>query len=253
MPYLTQTLERPVVETTNATPSHQPSQENLIQSMSVLELEKNCLQEMGRYWHGEKVSGQYGLALFYRAMGQRDAQAWEALQRCFIGLVRSWFYRHAKWELALTLDTEENYIAQAFTRLWYASMKNPDLRFATLGAALDYLRASLNAVIIDTLRIYARAKEVPLPDPGSPGEPLVEDMTEGGEVWDIICSMITNEREKRVAYLYFFCGLKVREILQFCPQEFRDAQELYALRRNLFKRLMRNADQIRWRLGESDC
>jgi hypothetical protein len=248
---MTHTLEKVTVETTGIACSRLSSQENMIHMMSLQELEDGCLQEMGRYWRGERASGQYGLALFYRAMVQRDAQAWEALQRCFVGLVRSWFYRHAKWELALTLDTEENYIAQAFTRLWYASTKNPNLQFATLGAALDYLRASLNAVIIDTLRIYARSKEVPLPDPGSPGEPLVEDMEERGEVWEIICSMITNEREKRVAYLYFFCGLKVREILQFCPQEFNDAQELYALRRNLFKRLMRNADQIRWRLGEN--
>jgi hypothetical protein len=252
MPNMMQTLEKVAVETTDIAYSLLLSQEESINILSLPELESSCLQEMNRYWRGDKVSGRYGLALFYRAMVTYDAQAWEALQHCFVGLVRSWFYRHAKWELALALDTEENYIAQAFTRLWYASRKNPNLQFTTLGAALDYLRASLNAVIIDTLRIYARPKEMPLPDPGSPGEPVVENIEESSELWKIICSIITNEREKRVAYLYFFCGLKVREILQFCPQEFRDAQELYALRRNLFKRLLRNADQIRWRLGESD-
>jgi hypothetical protein len=64
--------------------------------------------------------------------------------------------------------------------------------------------------------------------------------------------MLSNEREIRVAYLHFRCGLKAREILQFCPEEFKDAQEIYSIRRNMFKRLMRNADQIRWRLGAGD-
>ena len=60
--------------------------------------------------------------------------------------------------------------------------------------------------------------------------------------------MLSDEREKRLAYLLFHCGLKPREIIRFCPQEWSDVHEIYRLRRNIMARLLYNADQLRWRL-----
>jgi DNA-directed RNA polymerase specialized sigma24 family protein len=123
------------------------------------------------------------------------------------------------------------------------------LEFDTLAAALRYLRACLNGAILDTLRAYSRPKEVPLPEPGEAGEPLVEDSDEGGEVWEAIRGLLPDEREQRVAYLLYHCGLKPREIVCFCPQEFSEVREVYRLRRNIVHRLLRNAASIRWRLN----
>src|SRR5579862_945179 len=78
------TLKNAVVEITNL--NSFSSLEYPVSVMSIAALEDGCLQEMNRYWRGEKVSGQYGLELFHRAMARRDAQAWEGLQRCFAGL-----------------------------------------------------------------------------------------------------------------------------------------------------------------------
>ena len=61
--------------------------------------------------------------------------------------------------------------------------------------------------------------------------------------------MLPAGREQRLAYLLYHCGLKPREIVRFCPQEWSDIQEIYHLRRNLMERLLRNADQLRWRLN----
>jgi hypothetical protein len=64
--------------------------------------------------------------------------------------------------------------------------------------------------------------------------------------------LLTNPHEQQVAYLLFHCGLKPREIIRFCPQEWSDVQEIYRLRRNIKERLRRNADHLRWRLSERE-
>jgi hypothetical protein len=94
-----------------------------------------------------------------------------------------------------------------------------------------------------------RPREVMLPEAYESGELQSEDNTDNSEVWEALQTMLSDEREKRLAYLLFHCGLKPREIIHFCPQEWSDIREIYHLKRNIMERLLRNADQLRWRLG----
>jgi len=80
---------------------------------------------------------------------------------------------------------------------------------------------------------------------GFQGEPVVEDSMDIGEIWEILQEMLPDARERRLAYLLFHCGLKPREIVRFCPQEFNDIPEICRLRRNIMERLLRNTDQMR--------
>jgi hypothetical protein len=221
----------------------------VLSAMSVPSLAEQCSKEFDKFRHGEPSNGQYALELFNRALMQEDALAWEAVQQCFDAAMRRWMSRHPLKEVAYRLDSEENYIAQGFTRFWQATVHNPDIAFHTLGAALKYLRASLHGVIIDTLRTYSRERVVRLPEPGEAGEPFFEDRYDSGELWQVISHMLFDERERRVAYLLYHCGLKPREIVHFCYQEFDDVREIYRVRRIIFDRLRRNADYFRWRLN----
>ncbi len=160
-----------------------------------------------------------------------------------------WLRRHPYREAACRLENEENYVDQAFERFWQATSLNRKVAFITLAAALRYLRLSLNAAILDTLRAYARSREVSLPEPGEPGEPYIEDVASSSEVWEILQTMLPDKREQRLAYLLFHCGLKAREIVRFLPQEWSDVHEIYRLRRSITERLLRNRDQLRWRLS----
>lgn len=81
------------------------------------------------------------------------------------------------------------------------------------------------------------------------GEPQVGDGTDSSEAWGVLKTILPNVREQRLAYLLFNCGLKPREIVRCCPQEFSDASEIYRLRRTIMERLLRNADHMRWRLS----
>lgn len=225
-----------------------PFKEAVHKALSIESLTAQCSREIDNYCKGEPWTDEYGLELLRRAIVQGDQEAWAGVQHCFNGLVRRWLRRHPKREVACRLESEENYVAQTFERFWQATALTRHVEFITLAAALQYLRASLNGVILDTLRAYARPREVTLPEPGEAGEPYMEDVNDSSELWEIIQTMLPDEREQRLAYLLFHCGLKSREIMRFCPQEWGDVREIYRLRRSIMERLLRNADQLRWRL-----
>lgn len=194
---------------------------------------------------------QESLEIFQRALSRRKDEDWSLLVERFQGLVLAWVRSHARRELAYRYHTPEYYASLAFERFWQATARNQSLTFTSLEAALSYLKASLNGAILDTLRSYARP-EVPLPEPGflHPVELTTEDPPIEHDLWDVIKNLIPTPREQRVAYLLFYCGLKPREIVQFCPDEFPTVGEVHRLRRNVVERLLRQADTIRWRLSD---
>ena len=218
-------------------------------ALSVSQLAVQCLREIDSYHRGEPYTDAYGVELLHRATMQGDQHAWACMQHCFSGLVLGWLRRHPYREAACRLENEENYVDQAFERFWQATSLNRKVAFITLAAALRYLRLSLNAAILDTLRAYGRIREVSLPEPGEPEEPYIEDVASSSEVWEILQTMLPDKREQRLAYLLFHCGLKAREIVRFLPQEWSDVHEIYRLRRSITERLLRNRDQLRWRLS----
>jgi hypothetical protein len=218
--------------------------------MSLSELSDRCKSEMNNYSRGEAHDDQYCLEIFHRAMLQGDSSAWELLHQHFKSTMLRWLRSHPNRDAARRLESEENYIVQAFERFWNSTVHNQQLEFSTLAAALRYLHASLNGAILDTLRAYSRAKEEPLPEPGFPGEPMAEDSDDGRDLWQIIQRMLSDKHEQRLAFLLFHCGLKPREIVHHFPQEFRDAQEIYRLHSQIIDRLQRNRDRLRWLLGD---
>jgi len=57
----------------------------------------------------------------------------------------------------------------------------------------------------------------------------------GANLWGTLQKLLPDVREQRLAFLLFNCGLKPREIVSHCPQEFCDLQEIYRLRRNIMQ------------------
>jgi len=151
--------------------------------------------------------------------------------------------------MACRLESEENYVAQAFELFWQATACNQQVEFSRLSAALQYLRASAHGAILDTLRTYQRPREVSRPVPGAAREPSLEEVTCDSELWDILKGLFSHPREQRLAYLLFYCGLKPMEIVHYCSLEWSSVQEIYGLRRIIIERLLRNAVHLRWRLS----
>jgi len=216
--------------------------------MNATELAAHCVRELNNFRRGESSTEIYSVELLRRATVQGDQDAWIWMQQCFGELVLSWLRRHPNREAACRLDSEENYVAQTFERFWQATALTQHIEFNSLAGAFQYLHACLNGAVVDTLRAYSRSKEIPLPDAGEPGELQIEDNFESNDVWDTLKKIIPNGNEQRLAYLLFHCGLKPRQIMLYCPQEFSDVHDIYRLRSNVMNRLLRNADHLRWRL-----
>jgi hypothetical protein len=205
-------------------------------------LADRCMSEINNYRRGEASSDQYCLEIFRRAMQEQDDEAWTVLVERFQEFLLATFRRHPMSEAATHLDNPENYVARAFERFWTAAMHTQQVTFTSLGGALRFLRLCLNSVILDTLRPYARRNEVPLPVPNFAGEPAVGDQEEGSELWKVICDILSDERERRLAFLLYYRNLRPRDIARLFPREFPDVNEIYRLRRNIVDLLGRNGD-----------
>src|SRR6266702_1164048 len=246
----------PVLPTWRLQPPKQPARVSMMSelpgAMSLSALADRCMSEIDNYRRGEESNDQYCLEIFRRAMLEHDDEAWSLLVNRFQEFLLAAFRRHPRCEAALHLDSPENYVDRAFARFWVAVHDQQEM-FTSLGAALRFLRLCLNSTILDMLRSYARAREVPLPELDFAMEAAVEDQDEGGELWEVILTMLPGDRERRLAFLLYPCNLKPREIVRLCPQEFSNVDEIYRLRRNIVDRLERGADQIRWRLNGKEA
>jgi hypothetical protein len=221
--------------------------EKPLDEMSLTILVEYSVREMAKYRRKEPSDDKYCLEIFRRAIVLHDDNAWNALRQQFGENVRLWLGGHSHREVALRYESEQTYIDDAFRRFWQA-VSDPPLLFTTIASALTYLRLCLHAAIMDTLRSFARPNIEPIPEHGHPDEPQVEDRYYEDELWETIKSILPGKKEQRVAYLHFHCNLKPREIIRYCPGEFRNEEEIYRLKRNIMERIQRNATIIRWKL-----
>src|ERR1700730_12408558 len=223
--------------------------------MNLTALADLSVDECEQHWWNGPANHGYCLELFRRALIDQTDEAWSLLQQCLSQTICRWIHTHPYKDVVLLRDSEENYIAQTFSRFWYA-VHDQHIAFATLPAALSYLHATLNGIIMDTFRsqLRLRAREVPLPETDGAIEPAAEDADsiDDQHVWDGICSLLPDERERRLAYLLYYCGLKPREIVLRCPKEFDDVKDIYRLNHNIVERLRRNRDRLRHVLDDDE-
>jgi proteasome lid subunit RPN8/RPN11 len=199
-----------------------------------------------RQYRGKVISeATYAVELVRRALIEQSDEVWAAFQQCFTESVRIWLHSHPYSDVALRRDTEENYIAQTFARFWCA-VRDQHLQFSTLPCVLNYLHAALNALLTDMMRFHLRqrTREVPLLQPGHPEEPAVVEQLQSELLWEGIQRLLVNERERRLVFLLYVCGLKPREVVSHCPQEFHDVKEIYRMNTNIIDRLRRNRERL---------
>jgi hypothetical protein len=163
---------------------------------------------------------------------QGDLQAWTAFQQSMEETVLSWFHEHPCREAACELQSEWHFVALAFERLRQITIQE-QVTCETLSEVLVFLRVSLNGAILETLRASKR--------PGAVSSiwPDVEDRLDRGELWDKLQARLSSEREQRLVYLLYHCGLEPAEIVRCCPQERGNVQKVIRLRRTIFMQLMK--------------
>ena len=98
--------------------------------------------ELQRHRGKKPFDDRYCLEILRRALVEQSDEAWFVLQQCFSENIRGWLLSHPSRDVALLRDSAEKYIAQTFSRFWYA-VRDQHLEFTTLYAALSYLHATL--------------------------------------------------------------------------------------------------------------
>ena len=94
---------------------------------------------------------QHYLAMFHHALVENDQHARESLQQSLNKVVLGWIRLHPQRKIACLYEDEEYYASRVFEGFWQITA-HYQVEIRTLAAMLQYLRASLNGVIIDTLR-----------------------------------------------------------------------------------------------------
>ena len=172
------------------------------------------------------------LELWRRASQQGDQQAWAALQQELEETVLAWFHAHPSSFAASRVQSESHFVARAFEQMWLRVVQG-QVAYQALSEVLVYLRASLNGVILEGLRAARREGSASsLPDRQEPSE--------SGEVWGTLQAALSNERERRLAYLLYHCGLSPADIVCCSPHEWSDVREVARLRRRILARLMQS-------------
>jgi len=167
-----------------------------------------------------------------RASTHGDLQAWAAFQQSLEELLLTWLHKHPGREAACYLQSEQHFVAQAFEQLWQATIQG-QVSCESLSEVLVFLRVSLNGAILDALRVSSR--------PGAVSSlwPEGKDRPDRSEFWDRLQALLSGERERRLAYLLYQCGLDPVEIVRSCPQEWSDVHEVARLRRSILAQLIR--------------
>jgi hypothetical protein len=64
--------------------------------------------------------------------------------------------------------------------------------------------------------------------------------------------LLPDKRERRLAYLLYYCGLKPRDIVIHFSLEFDDVKDVYRLNHNIVDRLRRSKDRLRYLLDDAE-
>jgi hypothetical protein len=166
------------------------------------------------------------LELWRRASIYGGLEDWTAFQQSLEETVLTWLHEHPGREAACRVHSERHFVAQAFEQLQQVVVQG-QVACETLSEVLVYLRVSLNGAILEALRVSSRPETVSSPWPDG------EDHPDKGEVWDRLQARLSNQRDRRLAYLLYHCGLEPAEIVRYYPQEWSDVHEVTRLRRSI--------------------
>ena len=190
---------------------------------------------------GEERHEGDALEVLLCASRQGDQHAWAELELKLGKIVLSWLHDHPRSSVVCLFENEEYYVTLALDRFRQVMLQE-ERTWQTRAEVLLVLRVSLQGVILERLRIAKRPGAVSRPAPGEPGAQPLANESKG--MWNRLQSLLPAEREQRLAYLLYHCGLSPEEIVYLCPEEWNDIQEVTRLRRSIMERVSGEMDRL---------
>ena len=212
--------------------------------LDVDRLADECADQTARFFSQVTHYTGYCYELFRRAVVGRNSYAWEKIYLIYQPLVASWVRQHSG--LGVAGEEEDYFVNCAFEKIWSAMHAEKFNRFQDLAGLLHYLKMCVNSVIVDhnrgkQVRTVTLEKFAHLPPPdASTIEKSVTDQLEKKRLWQMVTSLLQDERELIVIRCSFLYDLKPSDIYAANPDRFESLDELYRVKRNLLNRLRRN-------------
>ena len=217
--------------------------------MTVEDLAQRCAQETKLFFKYLSHETKYCFELFRRAISERDGLAWKAITIQYKPSVARWVNRWADKhpDFPLAREEEEDFIAEAFERFWNHYTPAKFSKAEGLDAVLKYLKMCVTGAVSDTWRKMRRRQfdqSLDVDDSRGPAEvgPPPEEAVQNDELWQFIKTRLKGNKEITLVYASFHLGLSPRQIIAEYPKVFRDINEVYQCKANVWARLARDPD-----------
>jgi DNA-directed RNA polymerase specialized sigma24 family protein len=227
------------------------------QSLTLRELAQECAKQEATYRRlGEAASDpRFCYELFCQAIVKRDEAAWSLIYAQYEPQIVRWIRQNQAFRS--TGQGADYFVSEVFAKFWHAVTPGKFTKqLNTLGAVLLYLKRC----VASTLYSYQRTRkwesmccaleevhvEVLNSASRRPAERHLVQRTDAEQLWELVKSLLRNEREKVIVENVFLLGKKARQVQTEYPHLFPDVKSVYRTKENLLKRFRRNRNLRNW-------
>lgn len=221
-----------------------------IERLSTDELALRCIQETDHFNRRQSSDPSFCFELLRRALADGSSEAFTYVYQNYERQVINWVYSHPKFEQ--TGESADFFASQALRSFYFALRGDKFGRFPSLPQILSYLKLCVHTSVAQYLRDQQPHMTTSLLDTQLLAyQPDLGMHAAAAELWQHICSLLPDDRDRLLARLVFMQGLKPREITVAVPACWRDEREIsVALYR--IRRMLRNDAELQRRAGSID-
>jgi DNA-directed RNA polymerase specialized sigma24 family protein len=226
--------------------------DNALRSAPLPRVAERCAEETGHYFSAQTSDTSPCFELFRRALAEGNQLAWEAVFRQYHRLVAAWVGRHP--ERLRGRGEIDDYVNNAFERMWSALSPAKFARFGSLGAVLAYLKMCAHSAVMEDARRASllggalalddtpSGLESTLPAPAAAAPERVALALEVRHaVREAVNARLLDEKERLVVHCLFELDLKPKAICARHPDVFDGVREVYLIRQVVLERLSRDS------------
>jgi hypothetical protein len=205
-----------------------------------------------RHQRADRSHEPFCFELFRRALAEQSQEAWQAIDRQYDRLMRSWIAEFAQTNEGVGSSTLDELTADAFYAFWRSYTAEKLQKAMGLASVLAFLKSCAVTSVLQAKRKQRRSVQqtelvfeggeatvAELPAGETPTQAVLQGIS-AAELWQIVDECCLNEQERVLVRMSFVADLKPRSILDLYPGLYVDVEEIYTVRRNLKNRLARD-------------
>jgi len=216
-------------------------------SLPLDDLAQRCAEETEKFSRRQTSDARFCFELLRRALADGLSEAFTRVYQNYERQVLIWVYGHSRFAQT---GEDADYFASLAWSTFYFALRGPKFAgFATLPPVLSYLKMCVHSAIAQYLRDQQPVALALLDDASDLAHtPDLGVRIDAAEVWEYICRVLPNKRDRLLARCVFMQDLKPRQIIQAYPKQWGGEREV-SLDLYRIRRLLHNDPELRRLLG----